>query len=144
MTPSVCVQPVFRAEDIDEVLLYIYRNRRLIRDRSPGRSPPLSHSSWALLGMQRWDDPWRHSGAESNRHRPLTSLAPYRRASGCGQYWNFCLFCFCLLLTCWFKFSVDQCGPVWTMLKLLPFFCFCLFTGLFKFSVRLSVCLLSA
>ena len=32
-----------------EVLLYVHRNRRFIRDRSPGRPPRLSHSSWALL-----------------------------------------------------------------------------------------------
>ena len=29
-----------------EVLLYVHRNRRLIRDGSPGRSPRLLHSSW--------------------------------------------------------------------------------------------------
>ena len=28
--------------------LYVHRNRRLIRDGSPGRPPRLSHSSWAL------------------------------------------------------------------------------------------------
>ena len=32
----------------DEVLPYVHRNRRFIRDGSPGRPPPLSHSSWAL------------------------------------------------------------------------------------------------
>ena len=32
-----------------EVLLYIHRNQRLIRDGSPGRPPRLSHSSWALI-----------------------------------------------------------------------------------------------
>ena len=31
-----------------EVLLYVHRNRRLIRDGSPGRPPLLSHSSWVL------------------------------------------------------------------------------------------------
>ena len=31
-----------------EVLLYVHRNRRLIRDGSPGRPPRLSHSSWTL------------------------------------------------------------------------------------------------
>ena len=31
-----------------EVLLYVHRNCRLIRDGSPGRPPRLSHSSWAL------------------------------------------------------------------------------------------------
>ena len=30
-----------------EVLLYVHRNRRLIRDGSPGRPPPLLHSSSA-------------------------------------------------------------------------------------------------
>ena len=30
------------------VLLYVHRNRRLIRDGSPGRPPWLSHSSWYL------------------------------------------------------------------------------------------------
>ena len=34
--------------DVVEVLLYVHRNRRLIRDRSPGCPPQLSHSSWAL------------------------------------------------------------------------------------------------
>ena len=33
----------------NEVLLYVHRNRRLIRDGSPGRPPPLSHSSWARV-----------------------------------------------------------------------------------------------
>ena len=32
-----------------EVLLYVHRNRRFIRDGSPGRPPRLSHSSRALL-----------------------------------------------------------------------------------------------
>ena len=31
------------------VLLYVHRNRRLIRDRSPGQPPRLSHSSWTLF-----------------------------------------------------------------------------------------------
>ena len=31
-----------------EVLLYVHRNRRLIRDGSPGRPPRLPHSSWVL------------------------------------------------------------------------------------------------
>ena len=35
-----------------EMLLYIHRNRRLIRDGSPGRPPRLSHSSWALFSLQ--------------------------------------------------------------------------------------------
>ena len=34
-----------------EVLLYVHRNRRFIRDGSPGRPPRLSHSSWALKMM---------------------------------------------------------------------------------------------
>jgi len=32
-----------------EVLLYIHRNRRFIRDRSPGCPPWPSHSSWPLI-----------------------------------------------------------------------------------------------
>ena len=31
------------------VLLYVHRNHRFIRDRSPGHPPRLSHSSWALM-----------------------------------------------------------------------------------------------
>ena len=31
------------------VLLYVHRNRRLIRDGSPGRLPRLSHNSWSLF-----------------------------------------------------------------------------------------------
>ena len=30
---------------VAEVLLYVHRNRRFIRDGSPGRPPRLSHSS---------------------------------------------------------------------------------------------------
>ena len=37
-----------QSEWLVEVLLYIHRNHRFIRDRSPGRPPWLSHSSWAL------------------------------------------------------------------------------------------------
>ena len=36
-----------------EVLLYVHRNRRLIRDGSPERPPPLSHSFWALPDTKR-------------------------------------------------------------------------------------------
>ena len=35
-----------------EVLLYVHRNRRFIRDGSPERPPRLSHSSWALMTVQ--------------------------------------------------------------------------------------------
>ena len=31
-------------DDDDEVLLYVHKNRRLIRDGSPGRPPRLSHT----------------------------------------------------------------------------------------------------
>ena len=34
--------------EVGWVLLYVHRNRRLIRDGSPGRPPRLSHSFWAL------------------------------------------------------------------------------------------------
>ena len=40
--PFLCVRL------IAEVLLYIHRTRRFIRDGSPGWPPRLSHSSWAL------------------------------------------------------------------------------------------------
>ena len=33
------------------MLLYVHRNRRFIRDGSPGRPPRLSHSSWALIRL---------------------------------------------------------------------------------------------
>ena len=36
------------------MLLYVRRNRRLIRDVSPGRPPRLSHSSWALICQHSW------------------------------------------------------------------------------------------
>ena len=35
-----------------EVLFYVHRNRRFIRDGSPGRPHRLSHSSWALVSMR--------------------------------------------------------------------------------------------
>ena len=38
----------YTLQDDEEELLYVHRNRRLIRDGSPGRPPRLSHSSWAL------------------------------------------------------------------------------------------------
>ena len=36
-------------------LLYVHRNRRFIRDGSPGRPPRLSHSSWALPRLPQVD-----------------------------------------------------------------------------------------
>ena len=50
--PELCCKPV-----VVEILLYVHRNRRLIRDGSPGRPPRLSHSSWAVSvhsGMSRF------------------------------------------------------------------------------------------
>ena len=38
-----------------EMLLDVHRNRRFIRDGSPGRPPRLSHSSWALLRLPQVD-----------------------------------------------------------------------------------------
>ena len=38
------------------VLIYIHRNRRLIRDGNPGRPPQLSHSSWTLNATDDDDD----------------------------------------------------------------------------------------
>ena len=38
-------------EDDGWVLRYVHRNRRRIRDGSPGRPARLSHSSWALMMM---------------------------------------------------------------------------------------------
>ena len=43
--PIHCLQNVTRW--LLEVLLYVHRNHRFIRDGSPGRPPWLSHSSWA-------------------------------------------------------------------------------------------------
>ena len=34
-----------------EMLLYVHRNRRFIRDGSPGRPPRLSHSSWTQFSQ---------------------------------------------------------------------------------------------
>ena len=45
--------PSLQLSKFDSVLLYVHRNRRLIRDGSPGRPPPLSHSSSALSEFQR-------------------------------------------------------------------------------------------
>ena len=38
------------------MLLYVHRNRRFIKDGSPGRPPRLSHSSWALYRGDDDDD----------------------------------------------------------------------------------------
>ena len=35
-------------------LLYVHRNRRFIRDGSPGRPPRPSHSFWALTALVGW------------------------------------------------------------------------------------------
>ena len=47
--------------NVDDMLLYIHRNHRLIRDRSPGRPPQLSHSSWAQSGENgiSFSRPWK-------------------------------------------------------------------------------------
>ena len=39
--------------EVGWVFFYVHRNRRLIRDGSPGRPPWLSHSSWALSYLNR-------------------------------------------------------------------------------------------
>ena len=39
-----------------EVLLYVHRNRRFIRDGSPGRPPRLSHNFLALISGYADDD----------------------------------------------------------------------------------------
>ena len=72
-----------------EVLLYVHRNRRLIRDRSLGRPTRLSHSSWALFFSEGRDSVFIHnalplSGQPSahHLHRPprcLTYLVNYAR-----------------------------------------------------------------
>ena len=43
-----------------EVLLYVHRNRRLIRDGSPGRPPRLSHGSSRALYI------WHQSGVKQD------------------------------------------------------------------------------
>ena len=40
--------------DLVQVLLHVQRNRRFIRDGSPGRPPRLSHSSWALTSRRTY------------------------------------------------------------------------------------------
>ena len=42
---------VFMAGCLFEVLLYVHRNSRFIRNESPGHPPWPSHSSWALIGF---------------------------------------------------------------------------------------------
>ena len=42
----------------DEVLLYVHRSRRFIRDGSPGRPPRLSHGSWTLADRAQ---PWTYT-----------------------------------------------------------------------------------
>ena len=45
LTPSLIVRTVIVDVKLGLVLLYVHRNRRLIRDGRPGRPPQLSHSS---------------------------------------------------------------------------------------------------
>ena len=47
-SPSIRLSPTWMVG----VLLYVHRNRRFIRDGSPGRQPPLTHSSWALTDVE--------------------------------------------------------------------------------------------
>ena len=53
---------------VDDVLLYVHRNRRLIRDGSPGRLPRLSHSSWALLVCLTVTHTYTYSVIHSKSH----------------------------------------------------------------------------
>ena len=51
------------------VLLYVHRNRRLVRDGSPGRPPRLSHSSRALfLTNQPWTYIYTGPCSQPNGH----------------------------------------------------------------------------
>ena len=61
------------------VLLYVHRNRRFIREGSPGRPPRLSHSSWALKTASTFEE---REKLKRNRTEALllTSLAPCRYA----------------------------------------------------------------
>ena len=52
-------------------LLYVHRNRRLIRDGSPRRPPRLSHSSWALLSLSQFS--CLYSGMHSDLSLSQTS-----------------------------------------------------------------------
>ena len=59
-----------------EVLLYVLRNCRLIRDGSPGRPPRLSHSSWALffnVALRTQRPPYRLLGTGSPGRPPRLS-----------------------------------------------------------------------
>ena len=47
-TNTTVTQVTYGNSWVGWVLLYVHRDRRLIRDGSPGRPPRLSHSSWAL------------------------------------------------------------------------------------------------
>ena len=51
--------------DVDEELLYVHRNRRLIKDGSPGRPPRLSHNPRAL-----------GYGGEEGAYIPIATLSP--------------------------------------------------------------------
>ena len=53
--------------DVGWVLLYVHRNRRFIRDWSPGRPPGLSHSSWALVELTLWQTGKYHGEAVRKR-----------------------------------------------------------------------------
>ena len=59
---------VFQRKDVvnqlcedSEVLLYVHRNRRFIRDGSPGCPPRLPHSSWALSEDSPSSVKYKHS-----------------------------------------------------------------------------------
>ena len=41
-----------------EVLLYVHRSRKFIRDGSPERPPRLSHSSWDLISRNVFNPSW--------------------------------------------------------------------------------------
>ena len=75
--------------ELVEVLLYVHRNRRLIRDGSPGRPPRLSHSSWALstelLGVQ----PYLFSPCQWRAEKLV----------GSWRIWYFCHTCQDLFMT---------------------------------------------
>ena len=86
--------------DLVEVLLYIHRNRRFIRDGSPGRPPRLSHSSWALSRSRTYLNPFIAAPtAPSHQTDQKSPKCDILKTCCCCLIWN--VFLSCLRIGIW-------------------------------------------
>ena len=119
-TSSQSVQ--FRLVD-DEVLLYVHRNRRFIRDGSLGRPPRLSHSSWALKGEKSiHTNIYRESGYRRGRTLSKTKLST---AAHKLSYWLCVCVYVCVCVCACVRACVRACACVCVCVCVCVCMCVC-------------------